>query len=388
MDAYESPLSLINAATDQHVWAESYERDLSDVLTLQSDVARGIANQINITLTRQEETLLARKAPINPAASEAYLKGLYLLNQAGNEPQVERKKPLMLKAIEAFQQAVNSQSDYALAYAGLAGAYNALAGGQGLPEFFPKAREAAMKALQLDETLAEAHAALAVVKIANEWDWIGAEREFKRAIELNPSYSRAHAAYSLYLSGAQRHAEAIAEVRQAEALDPLKIGPKAGVAQIYNQAHEYDKAIEQYRKVLDLSPDDEQSHGALGHVYSRKGMYAEALAEMQKSFDLSHGNPFPEAGLALIYAESGKRDEAKVRLNKVIAAYGPDPTLATIIALVYSVLGEKDEAFRWLDRAYQSRAPNLLQIRSFPEFDNLRSDPRFAELLRRIGFPS
>jgi adenylate cyclase len=379
---------LIDGATDQHIWAESYERDLSDVLSLQGEVARGIAKQINITLTQQEQTLLGHKGPVNPAASEAYLKGLYLINQAGNEPQVERKKPLQLKAVDAFQQAINSQSDYALAYAGLAAANMALANSQGNFELYPKAKEAAMKALQFDETLAEAHAALAVVIFAHEWDWPGAEREFKRALELNPSLSRAHAGYSIYLSASGRHVEAIAEIKQAEALDPLKIGPKAGVGQIYNQAREYDKAIEQYRKVLDLSPQDEQSHGALGLVYSRKRMYAEALAEMQKSYDLSHGNPFPETGLALIYAETVKREEAKAWLKKVIAAYGPDPTLATIIALVESVLGEKDEAFSWLDRAYQARAQNLLQIRSFPEFDNLKSDPRYAELLRRIGFPS
>jgi TolB-like protein/DNA-binding winged helix-turn-helix (wHTH) protein/Flp pilus assembly protein TadD len=378
---------LINAATDQHIWAESFERDLTDVLSLQSEVARGIANQINIKLTQQEQTLLAGKAPVNPAASEAYLKGLYLLNQSGMEPQVERKKPLQLKSIEAFQGAVNLQPDYALAYAGLAAANYSLAFSQGMPEFLPKAKEAAIKALQLDENLAEAHAAVAVM-LFNEWDWPDAEREFKRALDLNPSYARAHAGYSMYLSAAGRHAEAIAEVRQAEALDPLKIGPKAGVGQIYNQAHEYDKAIEQYRKVLDLSPNDEQSHGALGLAYSRKGMYAEALAEMKQSVDLSHGNPFPETGLALIYAETGKRAEAKEWLKKVIAAYGPDPTLAVIIALVDSVLDEKDEAFKWLDRAYQAHAQNLLLIRSYPEFDGLHSDARYAELLRRIGFPS
>jgi TolB-like protein/DNA-binding winged helix-turn-helix (wHTH) protein/Tfp pilus assembly protein PilF len=377
---------LINAATDQHVWAESYERDLSDVLSLQSEVARGIANQINVTLSRQEQTLLARKPPINPAANEAYFKGLYWFNQERNAETHDEGKPFFLKSIEFYEQAIKLQPDYASAYAGLARANHWMG-----PDFYPKAKETATKALQLDDTLAEAHGALAYTIFNGDWDWSGAEREFKRAIELNPSYAEAHHGYALYLSAAGRSAEAIAEIKRAEELDPLLIPIKENVVRIYFEAHQYDHAQAEARTILDLNPEDPSTHFLLGFIYNRKGMYPESFAELQKALDRGGKNPFIDSTIALTYAEAGKRELAIRQLDKVKKEFKPPQSprgLPTAIAAVYSVLGEKDEAFKWLDRSYKARAANLLQIKSFPEFDSLRSDPRFEELLRRIGFPS
>ncbi|MCI0603026.1 hypothetical protein L0156_08420, partial [bacterium] len=369
---------LISGSTDQHLWAESYEGNLGDVLTLQSEVARVIAEQIRIQLTPQEKALLASAKKVNPEANEAYLRGLYYFNEGINS--VDEYEVLLNRSFNYFQEAIRIEPDYAPAYAALARAYHWLAS-FGLPEFYPKAKEAALKALELDETNGTAHGALAFTLHNFDWDWVGAERHYKRALELG--LSSVHG-YALYLSAAGRHEEAIAKIKRAEELDPLNLSLKLNVGAIYLDARQYDRAIEQFMKIRKKYPEFIWVEYDLGFAYLSKKMCPEAIASFKKVLAALKDEPAIQASLPLSYASCGMKMEAINMIEKLKDSPNPDQVT---FAAVYTVLGDKDKAFFWLERALEHKAPDILNINSSPLFDSLHSDPRFRRLLQRIGFP-
>ncbi len=375
---------LIHGPTDTHLWAQSYERDLRDVLSLQSQLAQAIASEIKVTLTPREQAQLSLARPVNPEAHEAYLRGRYFWNKRTEEG--------FRRGTEYFNQAIEKDPNYALAYAGLAYTYSLM--GHELyslldpRDAYPKANAAALRALKLDESLAEAHAVLGDVKFRYEWDWSGAEREYKRAIELNPSYTTAHQWYSHFLLPLGRAEESLAESKRALELDPLSLVINMHMGWHYLYARQYDQAIEQLRKTLDLDQDFLLAHLFLGQAYELKAMYAEAMAEFQKAIALSRGAPPNVAALGHLYAVSGKRDAARKVLEELKESSKRRFVPSYEIAVVYAGLGEKDQAFGWLQKAFEQRDSGwLVDLRVDPRFDLLRSDPRFADLVRRVGLP-
>ncbi|HUU14275.1 MAG TPA: tetratricopeptide repeat protein [Terriglobia bacterium] len=373
---------LIDARNDRHLWARSYERDLRDILALQSDVARSITEEIRIKVTPQEQARIATSRPVNPEAHEAYLKGRFYWNK--------RTADGLKKSLDYFQQAMEKDPNYAVAYAGLADSYSILADNSFSPpeESYPKARAAALKALEIDDSLAEAHVSLGQILGSYDWDWSGTARELPRAIELNPGYAYAHHLYALFLSGMGRHPEAIAEIKKARELDPLSIRINANVGWLLYFAREYDQALEQLRKALELDPNDIASHYYLGLVYSQKGMHEEAIAASRMAQDLSAGKDLTsDLILAYVYAVAGRRGEAL----KILAALKNPSRRSYLppvpVAGVYVGLGDKEEALTWLGKAYAERAADLDMLKVDPRFNPLRSDPRFQDLLRRMNLP-
>jgi len=375
-------VNLISAAADQHLWTKSYERDVSNILALQSEIGRDVAQEIRVKVTPQQQTRLAAAHPVNAEAHEAYLKGLYYFNQGIDE----RSEDILKKSSEYFQQAVNLDPSYPAAHAGLSRSYHWVASyGIRSQELYPKAKAAALRALELDETLAEAHVSLGFILFHYNWDWAGAEREYKRAFELNPGLT--YHAYGLFLSAVGRHDEAVANIKQAEELDPLTIPIKRNVGQILINARRYDEAIQQFKKVLELKPDSPQSLSGLGNAFAFKGRHPEAVAAFQKAAQISGNKPYAKAAMAWVYAWSGRGDEARKILAELEAISNREFLPQITMATTYTALGEKDNAFTWLNRAYENHSPGLMYLNVMPEFDNLRSDARFSELVRRVGLP-
>jgi TolB-like protein/DNA-binding winged helix-turn-helix (wHTH) protein/Flp pilus assembly protein TadD len=368
-------VQLIQAAADRHIWANTYERSLGDTVVLQSEVARAIANAIQVQLTPQEQGHLARVRSVDPQAYELYLKGRYFWNK--------RTEVALSKSIDYFQQTIQKDPNYPLAYAGMADAYIVR---NDLPaeEQCSKAKAMARIALQMDEGLAEAHNALAMCLFSADWDWAGAEKEFQRAIALNPNYAQAHQWYGQYQRAMGRQNSAMAEIKLAQELDPLSLVIGGGSGQY---GRHYDLMIERNRKKLELDPNFAGAHLALGRAFALKGMYQDAFAEIQKGVTLSGGAPGPLSALGYTYGVSGKRHEALKILEQLTLFSNRRYVSPYDIALVYVGLGEKDRAFDWLQKAVADRSIPLVSLRAGEEMDSLRSDPRYAELLNRIGLP-
>jgi TolB-like protein/DNA-binding winged helix-turn-helix (wHTH) protein/Flp pilus assembly protein TadD len=372
---------LIEVPAEKQIWAESYEGDLRDTLTLQSRVARSIAAQIRATLNRQEQVALDNSKAVNPEAYEAYLKGRYFLNKRTGDG--------LRTAIEYFKRAIDSDSTYAEAYSGLADSY-ALSGdwkyGVLSPkDAFPKAKAAATKALALDESLGEAHASLAYALDLYGWDWEAAEIEYKRAIKLNVGYATAHQWYSWHLLMMGRNSEAIAELREAESLDPLSLIISADVADALSVAHRFDEAEQQARKTLQLDPNFAVGHYELGQALEEKHLHDQAIAEFQKAIAISgHSGAF-DSNLGYAYAVSGRTEEAMTVVKDLEHRQDQNPSLDADIALIYVGLGDPDQAISWLNKGYEGRFKASILLR--PAFDPLRSDARFKELLRHVGLP-
>ena len=376
---------LLHAATDRHLWAESYERDLRDVLSLESEVAQAIANEIKVKLTPQEQARLSSGVrQVNPEAYDAYLRGRYY--------QYMRTEEGLKRSVEYFEQAVAKDPASALAYAGLADSYSLL-GNHGFlspQQASPKAEAAALKALAMDDTLAEAHTALAFVKTNYDWDFSTAEREFKRAIELNPGYPRAHSLYAAYLGGHGRFDEALAEIKRALELDPLSLYDNTNLGWYLHKARRYDEAISQFQMTLEMDPNLLQAHLWVGQVYESKEMYGEAIAEFQKAIGLDGGSPPSLAALAHAYAVSGKRGQALSLLSRLkeLELSKQEYVSAYDLAVIHTGLGDKDQAFKSLERAYEQRDGWMaFWLKTDPRLDPLRADQRFASLLRRVGLP-
>ena len=296
----------------------------------------------------------------------------------------------MQKSLEYFQQAIEKDPNFALAYSGLADAYNLLgtqdaAGGMAPHEAMPKAKAAALKALEIDDTLAEPHVSLAHVKYYYDRDWAGAEREYKRAIELNPNYPTAHSWYAVYLMAAGRMDESLAQIKRAQELDPLSLPINMAVGWILGTAGHFDQSVEQLHKTLEMDPNFILAHHRLGVFYEQKGRYDEAIAEFNQVINLSGGKPLGIAALARAYALAGKREEAKKRLAELLELSKQRYVSPASVAVVYAALDDKDQAFAWLDQADKARDLALVRFKVDSRFDSLRSDPRFAELVRRIG---
>jgi TolB-like protein/DNA-binding winged helix-turn-helix (wHTH) protein/Flp pilus assembly protein TadD len=372
---------LIEASTDKHLWSQSYEGELRDTLALQNKVARAIADQIRISLNPKEQAALKSVKIVNPEAYESFLKGRYFWNK--------RTVDGLKVALVYFNQAIEEDPKYAQAYSGLADTYSLLGDWQYAvmtpKEAFPKAKAAAIKALELDNALGEAHNSLAFCFDAFDWDLDSAGKEFLRAIELNPGYATAHHWYAWHLSVSGRYDEAIAEMRKAENLDPLSLIINADLAELLVIAHSYDESIRQSRKTIEMDPRFALAHNQLGQAYLQKQMHDEAVAELQKAVQLSGGSPTCVANLARAYAVSGKRNEAVKLLSDLKRRSSPGYSDASEIATIYASLGDPDQAMNWLEKAYEERFNPSVLLR--PGFDPLRSDPRFQDLLRRVGLP-
>jgi tetratricopeptide (TPR) repeat protein len=383
-DALSIRAELVDARDDTHLWGEEYNRRLSDILAVQEEIARDISGKLRQRLTGEEKKRLTKRYTGNAEAYGLYLKGRYHWNKRTGED--------IQKGIGYFQQAIEKDPTYALAYAGLADSYAVLSEYTGLPssETFPKAKAAASKALEIDDTLAQAHATLASTHQSFDWDFSSADKEYRRAIELDPKYPTAHHWYSLTLSVLGRHEQAISEAERANELDPLSPIISSTRAFVFYNARQYDRAIEAARKTLELDKGLGWAHVVLGLALEQKKMYPEAIAELEEAVRFSGRSIYAVAALGHAYAVSGRREEA-MRLIEELKGWterGYDPPAN--ISLVYAGLGQNDEAMRGLEKAYQARSAWLinLALKVDPRWDALRSDARFQDLLRRIGFLS
>jgi TolB-like protein/tetratricopeptide (TPR) repeat protein len=377
---------LVDAREDKQLWGEQYSRKMADVGSVQQEIATAVSGNLRVQLTGEEKTRLNKSSATNPEAYQLYLKGRYHLNQTTAAG--------LKKASRIFQQAIDKDPGYALAYAGLADSYSALGGGWNYlspSDSFPKAKAAAMRALELDDTLAEAHAALAYAVFFADWDWPTAEREFKRAIELNPNSALSHDRYAECLKTRLRFSESMAEAQRAQELDPLSPEIVTQVGNVYLFTRRYDESIAQYHKALDLNPNLPTVRALLSWAYAMKRMYPQALAEYDKIAEpdkaVAAENQFVASGLGWVYAVSGRRADA---LN--IAQELKDLSSHTYVDFyplggIYAGLGDKDEAFRLLEKGYAQRSATMPWLGIDVYWDGMRSDPRYADLLRRMGLP-
>src|SRR5579862_7869955 len=370
---------LIEASTDKHLWSQSYQGELRDTLALQSEVARAIADQIQINVNPQEQAALKSVKAVNPQAYQSFLKGRFFWNKRTAEG--------LKIALAYFNQAIEEDPKYAPAYSGLADTYSLLGDWQYAAmtpkEALPKAKASAIRALELDNALGEAHNSLAFCLDGFDWDIKSAGVEFQRAIALNPGYATAHHWYAWHLSLLGNYDEAIAEMRRAQDLDPLSLIIDADLAELLVLAHSYDESIRQSRKTIEMDPNFALAHNQLAQAYLQKHMNEEAVAELQKAAQLSGESPTVMANLARAYVALGKKSEATKILNDLMKRSNPTYSHASEIAVIYAALGNSDQAMNWLEKGYEERFNPGVLLR--PGLDPLRSDPRFQELERRVG---
>ncbi|HWO29279.1 MAG TPA: tetratricopeptide repeat protein [Candidatus Acidoferrum sp.] len=373
---------LIRAATDEHIWAGEYQREYQSILEVQEEVARNIVEQIQLNLTPEERARLASRPPVDPQAYESYLRGRYYFNQ--------RTEDALHKSITSFQQAIASDPGYAPAYSGLAEAYAMLGFRGGLPskDALSSARKAALKAIELDNSLAEPHASLAFIEETYDWDWPAAEREYKQALELNPGYAQAHNWYAGYLTYTGRFNEGIAEAVRARELDPLSLPLNNALAGRLLAAGRYDEALRQVQTTLELDEHFAPTHQTLGWVYLHGGKRDDAIREFQHALELAGAADTDiQLDLGFAYAVSGRADEARRILANLQQMHEQGIVPAASVAILFGALGESNEAFVWLEKAYQERDPQLTYLKAGRRFEPLRQDPRFGQFIRRVGLP-
>jgi serine/threonine protein kinase/tetratricopeptide (TPR) repeat protein len=379
-------VELVDAREDKQLWGEQYKRKLADISSVQQEIATAVSGNLRAGLTREEKIRLNKTSVVNSEAYRLYLRGRYHANQS--------TASALKKSIDYFQQAIDHDPGYALAYAAMADAYVTLGGGWiylSPSDSLPKAKSAAMKALELDGSVAEAHTALAYVLFYADFDWAGAEREFKRAIELNPNSALSHSRYSECLKTRQRFTESLSEAQKAQDLDPLSPDIVSQLGAVYFFTRRYDEAIAQYQKALELNPNVAVIRAALATAYAMKHMYGEALAEFDKipaqDKSVSAENQFVASVHGWTYAVAGRRRDALeiARQLKELSSH----TYADfyMFAGIYSGLNDKDEAFRLLERAYEQHSPDMQYLGIDALFYGLRSDPRYIDLLHRMGLP-
>ncbi len=377
---------LIQVRDQTHLWAESYARSLSDALALQNEVAQAIATEIQVTLTPRERQRMATVRAVNPAAYDAYLLGRTFWNK-----RYETQDSLR-ESIGYFEEAILRDPSLPQAYAGLADSYSLLGSNaidaQPPRSVFLKAEEAARQALRLDDTLAEAHTSLGLVKLISDWDFPGAEKEFKQALQINANYATAHEWYGSYLVATGRLGEAVGESRRAQELDPDSPIFKIDLAWKLYMARQYDQAIHQCQKTAEKYPAAFLTYYIQGMSLQQKGMYSEAIAKFQKGKELSEGSPIMLMALGYAYAASGNRAEAHKMLTQLQRLSTQRYVPALYFSAVYTGLGDKSQAFHWLEKAVEERSEQLVYLKVEPMADGLRSDPRFREVLRRIGVQS
>jgi tetratricopeptide (TPR) repeat protein len=365
---------LIEASTDHHLWAQTYERDLKDTLALQDEITQDITELIRFKLTPRERSVLMQVNAVDPEAYDDLLKGRYWLSSWTGDR--------AWKALDYFHKAIAKDPKYAAAYAGVADSFVTLHVSGGLParEAYPKAREAAVKALALDPSLAEAHTSLAAVKWGYEWDWSGAEAEYKQAIALSPNYANTHMMYSGFLLAMGRLDEATKEIERARDLDPFSPGITWWQGQVLYHARRYDDALRQDRRGLEMHPDNANFYDAIADVHEQKKMFAEAFAARQQALRLE--NDPSVAALGEAYKRSGYRGYLLKEAQILEQAHNPG-----YAAHPYALLNDEARALTALEWSYYEREPEILFLRTAPELDSIRSSPRFRDLVRRIGFP-
>src|SRR5947207_2999014 len=377
-------VQLINAQTDSHLWAEKFDRNLADIFAVESEIATKIADTLQTKLSGSEQKAIAARPTKNSEAHQLYLKGRYFLKKRTEEG--------LKKSIEFFNQAIDKDSGYALAYSGLADSnmYLLRLGflrGVSRKETDERAKAAATKALELDDNLAEAHTSLALVKMEYEWDWTGSEREFQRAIQLDPGFAEAHHQYSHYLTAMGRSSESLTESLRALELDPLSLVLNAHLAWHYLYAWQYDQAIQQCQKASELDRNYPETAEFRGLAYEQKGMYQEAIAELQTAINLSGGSPHMKAELGHAYAIAGETTQALDILNELKRGSTETHISSYDIAVIHVGLGRKERALEALENAYQERSEWLRYLRVDPRRDPLRGDPRFEKLADQIVPP-
>ncbi|HEY8225535.1 MAG TPA: protein kinase [Pyrinomonadaceae bacterium] len=371
---------LLDVRDNKQVWGEQYNRKLADALAVQQEISREISERLRTKLSGEEQRQLTRRDTSNPEAYAFYLKGRYYWNK--------RTADNIMKAIEQFQQAADKDPNYALAYVGLADCSSVLEAYTGAPgsESLPKAKAFAERALQLDNSLAEAHTSLADA-CEGLWQWDKAEEEFKRALDLNPNYPTAHHWHGILLLDRGRFDEALIEAKRAQQLDPLSLAISQNVSQTYLARGDVNSAIAEASKVIELDPRYPRGHMYLGLAYLKQGNYADAIAELRKAVDLTERDRSVFGGLGYAYGVSGRRPEALAILKELEEKYRRHEAVGQDVAAVYAGLGDKDQAFAWLEKDFQARSGLLPRIRWYIPLESLRSDPRFADLLRRMGLP-
>jgi adenylate cyclase len=366
-------VELIDAADNTHLWGGQYNRELSDILAMQNSIPQQIAEVLRVRLTSADKLELTKRPTNDSGAYHLYLKGRFYWNKLTVDG--------VRRGIELFEEAIQKDPNYALAYAGLLDCHTYLNNPV-------EARKAAVKALELEPTLGEAHASLGFFTFLYDWDWLKTEVEFKRAIALSPNYAQAHHWYSIYLAHMGRHQEAIQEAQLAQQLDPLSLLMNQTAGMVLCLARQYDRAIEELRKVIDMDANYAAAHGTLGLVYARKGMCEQAIEEFEKVASLAGGHPgvatSVKALIAYTYAVCNRTEDARALVNKISA----EPTAsAYLLATIYASLGEHDRALDWLDRAYADRDVQVVALKVDPVLDPLRFTTRFQELVARIGLP-
>ncbi len=370
---------LINVSDGYHLWSERYDRVMADVFAIQDEITLAIVNALKVELLGEEKAAIAKRYTDNLEAYNLYLKGRYFWNK--------RFEGGLQKAMEYFKQAIEKEPTYALAYSGLADCLGILGFYSYLPpqEAFPKAKALAQKALEIDDSLAEAHTSMAGMRWVYDWNWLEAEQEFKRALELKPSYAMARWWYSYFLMTMGRTDESLAEIKQAQEFDPLSLVINTMAGWMLYFAHQYDQAIAQCQKALEMDPNFGMAHFVLGWAYEQEGMYEEAIAVMQKAKNIV-GLPLIGPFLAHVYAISGKTDEAQKLIDQLNELLSKQQYVSPChMAVIHAGLGEQDQAFEWLQKAYKERAGWLIMLKVEPRFDSLRSDPRYTELLKKVG---
>jgi len=375
---------LVQVSTDQHLWADTYESQIGDVLALQNRVSSAIVDEIRINLTPEDKERLAKNPSVSPEAYEDYLKGRYYWNKRSGDG--------FTKAIGYFEDATRKDPQYALAYAGLADCYGIIGatiyGTVPAAEAAPKAKAAAVRALEIDPSLAEAETSLATAKFNYDWDWAGAAEGFKRAIQMDPKYATAYQRYSLYSIAMGRFDDSFDQIKRARDLDPLSISINSSFGWRLYLARQYDRSIAQLRDTLEMDPNYEWAHLILGQAYQEKGEFNLALAELKKAVELSRNSPLMVSALAHAYAVHGNTAEAQKLLAQLMMQSRKQYVSPYYIAVVYLGLAKNDAAMNWLDKAFEDRSNGLVFARVEPELDPLRSEPRFIALENKLNFPN
>jgi eukaryotic-like serine/threonine-protein kinase len=370
---------MVDAGDGSQLWGEQFNRPMADIFAIEEEISREISEKLRLKLSGEQKKRLGKRHTNSTDAYQEYLKGRFHWSK--------RTREGLQKSIEYFNKAIDIDPNYALAYAGLADAYNIIASYSSSPpsEAFPKARSAATRALALDDALAEAHTSLAFVNLGYDWDWQAAEREFRTALSLNPGYATAHLWYALFLVAMQRHEEALAEMRKAEALDPLSLPIKANLGWLLYMGRDYDAAIAQLKKTLEIEPNFLLARRRLWQVYAIKGMYEESAAEFEKALAIAGEDLETLASQAYFYGLSNKPEEATSLLEELADVSCHHYVPAYFFARIFIGLGDKDRAFKFLEMAYEERYGLLAYMNVEPELDSLRDDPRFADLAERVG---
>jgi TolB-like protein/Tfp pilus assembly protein PilF len=381
-DTLNVQVDLVDATTGAQLWGAGYERKISDVIAVKQAIAREITERLKLKLSGEEQRRLVKRDSTNPEAYQFYLRGRYFWNK--------RTPDGIKRAFEQFQQAIESDPNFALGYVGLADSYTALTfyNFAAPRETMPKAKESAMKALELDDTVAEAHASLAHILMNYYWDWSTAEKEFKRSIELKPDYATAHQWYAIhYLTARGRLEEALQEMKKALELEPASLVMNTFMGATLYYAGRYDEAIDQCRRTIEMDPNFAVAHWHLGLAYEQKQSFDAAIEEFQRAISLSGGSPLMTAALGHAYAKSQKTYEANKTLNELSEQSKQEYVSPLEIAAIYVALGDNEKAFQLLEEAYADRSFHLVNLNVSPRFESIRSDLRFQDLIRRVGLP-